>query len=66
MKRVFLLIGVGIVAILLGVGLILPALANYGRPGPVVNDALRFLLVGVLMVVAGSASIFCGIRKRRL
>ena len=63
MKRLFLL--VGILAIVLGVGLILPALANYGRPGPLMNDALRFLLVGVLAVVAGVASIFHGIRKRR-
>jgi hypothetical protein len=63
MKRLFVLIG--IVAVLLGVGLILPALANYGRPGPMVNDSVRFLLLGVLAVVIGCASLFHGIQKRR-
>jgi hypothetical protein len=64
MKRVFLLIG--LVAVVLGVGLILPALANYGRPGPMLNDALRFFVVGILAVVAGGASIFHGFRKGRV
>jgi hypothetical protein len=63
-KPVFLLIGmVGIIA---GVGLILPALANYGRPGPMVADAFRFLLLGVLAVMAGGVSIIHGARKRRI
>ena len=64
MKRVFLLLG--IVAVVLGVGLILPALANYGHPGSMVNDALRFLVVGILAVVVGGVSISRGVRKRRI
>jgi hypothetical protein len=37
MKRAFIIIG--IVAALIGITIILPALANYGRPGAMAIDA---------------------------
>jgi hypothetical protein len=64
MKRAFILIGV--ISVLFGVGLILPALANYGHPGPMANDATEFLLLGVVVALAGVASVFYGIRKVRV
>jgi hypothetical protein len=63
MKHVFIFIG--IVAALLGTTVVLPALANYGRPGPMSNDALKFVLVGSLVILAGGTAIFHGLRKRR-
>ena len=63
MKRMFILIGT--VAALIGVAVILPALANYGRPGPMANDALKFLVLGSLVGIAGGSAIFHGVRKRK-
>ena len=63
MKRVFIFIG--IVAALMGVAFILPALANYGRPGPMASDALKFLLLGSFVTIAGGSAIFHGVRKRK-
>ena len=63
MKRV--LIFVGIVVALIGAAIILPALANYGRPAPMANDAIRFAMTGGFLTVAGAAAIIHGVRKRR-
>ncbi|MDB6024775.1 MAG: hypothetical protein JWM68_998 [Verrucomicrobiales bacterium] len=63
MKRISIFIGV--VAALIGVTVILPALANYGRTGPMANDALKFLLLGSLVSIAGGSAIFHGVRKRK-
>ena len=64
MKRVFTFAGIAIA--LIGIAIILPALANYGCPGPMANDAIRFALTGGLLTIAGAASIFHGVRKRRV
>ena len=63
MKRILILIGIA--AVLFGVAVILPALANYGRPGPMGNDALKFLVLGSLVSIAGGSGIFHGVRKRK-
>jgi len=39
MKRVFMFGGIAVA--LIGTAIILPALANYGRPAPMANDAIR-------------------------
>ena len=63
MKRVFIF--AGIVVALIGTAVILPALANYGRPAPMANDAIRFALTGALLTIAGAAAIIHGVRKRQ-
>jgi hypothetical protein len=62
MKR--LLILTGILTALIGIAIILPGLANYRRPNPRANDALRVVLAGSLVTVAGGAVIVYGARKR--
>jgi hypothetical protein len=61
MNRVF--ISAGIAVALIGAAIILPAVANYGRPGSMANDAIRFALAGGLLTIAGAAAIFHGVRK---
>ena len=63
MKR--LLILTGILMALLGMAVVLPALANYGHPGPMAKKAQMILLAGSLVTVAGGAVIGCGVRKSR-
>jgi hypothetical protein len=63
MKRLFIF--AGIAAALIGTAIILPALANYGRPGPMANDAITFALTGGLLAITGVATIFHGVRKSR-
>ena len=62
MKRAFIVIG--ILAALIGITIILPALANYGRAGALAGDAVRALVVGSLVTVAGGSAIIIGFRKR--
>jgi hypothetical protein len=62
MKRAFIVIG--IVAVLIGVSIILPALANYGRPGAMSSDALRNLVLGSIVAAAGGSLAIVGFRKR--
>jgi hypothetical protein len=63
MKR--LLILTGILTALLGIAVLLPALANYGHPGPMAKKAEMLLLAGSLVTVAGGAVIAYGVRKSR-
>ena len=63
MKRVFILVGIAVA--LVGAAIILPALANYGRPGPLASDAIRLVVTGGILIIAGAAGIFHGVRKRR-
>lgn len=63
MKRVSIFIG--IVAALTGTAIILPALANYGRPGAMSNEAVKFFVLGSLVAVAGGSAILHGVLKRK-
>ena len=56
----------GIAVALIGTAIILPALANYGRPAPMANDAIRFALTGGFLIIGGAAAIIHGVRNRRL
>jgi hypothetical protein len=62
MRRAFVISG--IVTALIGVTIILPALANYGRPGALVGDAVRALVIGSVVVAAGGGALWHGLRKR--
>lgn len=63
MKR--LLILTGILIALVGITVILPALANYGRPSPMTKKAPMVLLAGSLVTLAGGTVIVLGARKSR-
>jgi hypothetical protein len=63
MKRLLILIGILIA--LIGISITLPALANYGRPRPMANNAQRAVLAGCLVTLGGGAAIFVGARKHR-
>jgi asparagine N-glycosylation enzyme membrane subunit Stt3 len=62
MKRAFIVIG--ILATLIGISIILPALANYGHPGAMASNALRAVVAGSLITVAGASVTIFGFRKR--
>jgi hypothetical protein len=63
MKRISIFIG--IVAGLLGIAIVLPALANYGQSGPMSTQAVEFLVLGSFVALAGGSAIFHGVRKRK-
>ena len=44
--------------------IILPALANYGRPGTMASDALRSLVLGSVVIAAGGSLAIVAFRKR--
>jgi hypothetical protein len=61
-KRAFIVIG--IVAVLIGISIILPALVNYGRPGALSSQAMRSLVMGSAVTAAGGSLAIVGFRKR--
>ena len=63
MKRIIIL--VGILVALLGLGMILPALANYGRPHPFSDRAITGLVIAGVLVIMGTSTIYCGIKLRK-
>ena len=56
---------VGIVVALMGLGMILPALANYGHPHPFSERAIIGLVIAVVLVTTGASAIFYGIKLRK-
>jgi len=63
MKRAFVI--VGIVVGLIGIAIVLPALANYGRPGGLAHDAAGSLVLGILIVLVGGSATIRGFCMRR-
>jgi hypothetical protein len=64
MKKI-MIIGAGILGVLFGMGLVLPALANYGREGARPVETTGFLILGVAIVLGGAITAFVGIKKRK-
>jgi hypothetical protein len=60
-----LIILAGIFGVLVGTGLILPALAKYKEQGAMVHDAAMGLLIGISIVLGGIGTAFYGFRKRK-
>ena len=65
MKRI-LTITLGVLGIFVGAGLICPALAQLRTHGSLPGVGVALLLLGVLLVVGGSATAFRGVRRRRV
>jgi hypothetical protein len=60
-----LIILLGIFGVLVGTGLILPALAKYKEQGAMVHDAVMGLLLGIPIVLIGLGTAFYGFKKRK-
>jgi len=63
MKRT-LKITIGIVAILVGMGFVLPAVAQWRHEGSMTGTSIALLLLGAVMTLAGGSAAIHGIAKR--
>ena len=64
MKRV-LILGSGIVGVLFGMALVMPAVAQYRHEGAMRNDEPWLFLIGSLITLAGCGAAFRGLKKSR-
>ena len=62
MKRIVTII-VGIIAVLVGLGFIMPAIAQWRTLGSLPGVSVALLMLGVLLTVGGGSAAVCGIRK---
>jgi hypothetical protein len=63
MKRNLQIIG-GILAVLVGLGFICPALAQLRSQGALPSMGVALLLLGVLLLLGGGGTVVAGIRQR--
>ena len=64
MKRTVTTI-VGIIAVLVGLGFIMPAVALYRTQGSMPGSSVGLPLLGVLLTVGGVSAAVCGLRKSK-
>lgn len=50
---------------MMGLGMILPALANYGRPHPFSERAIIGAVIAIVLVTTGASAIFYGTKWRK-
>ena len=62
MKRIVSII-VGLIAVLVGLGLIMPAVAQWRALGILPGASAGLLTLGVLLALGGVGAAACGIRK---
>ena len=62
MKRIVTII-VGIIAVLVGLGFIMPAIAQWRTLGSLPGVSVALLMLGILLTVGGGSAAVCGIRK---
>ena len=62
MKRIITVI-IGIIAVLVGLGFIMPAIAQWRTQGFLPGLSVALLALGVLLTVGGAGAAACGIRK---
>ena len=55
---------IGIVAILVGVGFVMPAVAQWRHEGSMTSTSVALCLLGVLMTLVGGGAAMHGIAKR--
>jgi len=63
-KRI-VIIGNGIGGVLIGLALILPALAQHRRDGAMTNESVVALIIGCLLMLGGGSTTFCGFTLRK-
>jgi hypothetical protein len=64
MKKI-ILITAGVLGILIGMSMVLPAAAHYGHAGPMDLTQIRFLLLGLVLTGGGLSAACFGFKKRR-
>jgi hypothetical protein len=64
MKRNLTLMA-GLIAVMVGMALVMPAVAQYHHEGVMRNDEPWLFLIGSLLTLAGCGAAFSGFRKRR-
>jgi hypothetical protein len=62
MKRIVSII-IGVIAVLVGLGFIMPAIAQWRTLGSLPGLSVALLMLGVLLTVGGGSAAVCGIRK---
>lgn len=63
MKHMIIIIS-GIIAVLIGMGFVMPAVAQYRHSGVMSNGEPWLFLFGSLMTLAGIAAAWVGVKKR--
>jgi hypothetical protein len=63
MKKI--IITAGVVGVLVGMSIVMPALANYGNEGPMSRQASGALLLGIGLVLGSVGIAFHSLKKRR-
>ena len=64
MKRI-VIIGNGIGSILIGLAMIMPALAQHRHEGAMTNESTVMLIVGILLALGGGSTAICGFTLRK-
>ena len=65
MKRIITII-LGILAVLIGLGFIMPTIAQWRSLGSLPGSSVMLLLLGVVLTVCGLGATVRGIRQRRV
>ncbi|MBI3849416.1 MAG: hypothetical protein HY298_03855 [Verrucomicrobia bacterium] len=63
MKRTLKII-IGVIAILVGMGFVMPALAQWRHQGSMTNESIALLLLGACLTLAGGGAAIHGITRR--
>ena len=63
MKRILTIIA-GILGVLIGLGFVFPAVAQWRTLGALPGMSVALLLLGIALTLGGGGAAFCGIRKR--
>ena len=64
MKRI-LLISTGIIAVLVGLGFVMPAVAQYRHTGAMTNEEVVLFLLGSVLVLAGGITALSRLKRRK-
>jgi hypothetical protein len=63
-KRI-IIIGNGIVGVLIGLALVMPAVAQYRHEGAMTSESVVALVIGSFLMLGGGGTTFCGFTLRK-
>jgi hypothetical protein len=64
MKKV-IIVGLGIIGVMVGMALVMPAVAQYRNEGALLNDEPVLLVVGTVLTLGGVGAAVMGVRTRK-
>ena len=64
MKRI-IIIGNGVACTLIGLALVMPALAQYRHEGGMTNESVVALIIGAFLMLGGGGTALCGFTLRK-